>query len=173
LLKKRGVRPQRKFSSPQVQIFGPCSFALTSPTLNPRKQLMVCPGVIPPLREQVIDGDLIPDNLETALEAGARSPLFNWISLRGPVAVMEWMSKKYGLKKPPVDEFGGNCEAHYFLYTDPEYARRLPDALKEKAEEIANELAVLEALGYLKDVESGSIFGLWSDVTSATVEDVL
>ena len=71
---------------------------------------------------------------------------------------MEYISKRYSLPIVEREEVGGNCEACRILFSTKELAEKIPNAVTEKAEEIAGELDVLDALGWLNPE---AIIDLW------------
>ncbi len=151
-LKDAGLRP--------IRLVGPCPYVLTGPTLSAKNKLLACCGVIPETEALVLDSDFKPENLTTALEKGMKSPLLNWLYLRGPYAIMEWISKRYNIPIIEKEKVGGNCEACRRLFTTKEIADKLPAAITEKAEEIAGELYLLESLGWL---EPQAVLNLWKE----------
>lgn len=160
-LKDAGLRPQR--------IVGPCPYVLTGPTLSAKKKLLACCGVIQHTNELVLDDDFEPDNLSSAIRSGIESPLLNWLYLRGPYAILEWISHKYSLSIPKKEDIGGNCEACRLLFHTKEYSEKIPNAILEKKEEIMDELFLLDTLGFLGKNDSlgkeGAIMNLWLDNT--------
>jgi len=152
-----GLRPQR--------IVGPCPYVLTGPTLSAKKKLLACCGVIQHTNKLVLDDDFKPENLAAAIKSGLESPLLNWLYLRGPYAILEWMSNRYGISIPKKEDVGGNCEACRLLFHKAEYSKKVSDAIAEKADEIGSELAVLAALGFLENGagRGGSVMGIWID----------
>lgn len=128
---------------------GPCPFVLTGPTLSAKNKLLACCGVIPETPELVLDPDFRPENLQASVERGLRSPLLNWLYLRGPYALAALISEQFGVPIPPREAIGGNCQACQLLFHTQEIARHIPAAMALKAAEIEGELSVLGALGFL------------------------
>lgn len=157
-----GLRPER--------IVGPCPYVLTGPTLSAKKKLLACCGVIQHTNELVLDDDFKPENLSSSIESGIKSPLLNWLYLRGPYAILEWMSNKYGLSIPKKEAIGGNCEACHLLFHQKEYSEKIPNAIEEKKDEIMDELFLLNELGFLGNKnfagKEGAIMNLWLDGSS-------
>lgn len=151
-----------------VRTLGPCPYVLTGPTLSAKNKLLACCGVIPETDYLVLDHDFRPENLDAGIHRGLQSPLLNWIHLRGPYAVMEWISQRYGIQIPARETIGGNCEACRLLFETREVAARIPDALRERAVEIFDELNLLESLGWS---EPKAIMKLWYS-TSTIVDTV-
>jgi hypothetical protein len=137
---------------------GPCPYVLTGPTLSAKNKLLACCGVIPDTEQLVLDADFRPENLDAAIEKGLKSPLLNWIHLRGPYAVMAWISKRYGVPIPTESEVGGNCEACHHLFSTKGISERIEDAVGEKLLEIEGELCLLESLALDRPTE---ILKLW------------
>ena len=159
-LQKAGLRKGRQL--------GPCPYVLTGPTLSAKNKLLACCGVIPDTEQLVLDSDFRPENLAAAIDKGLKSPILNWIYLRGPYAVMDWISKRYGVAIPPTSEVGGNCEACHRLFTTKEISDKIQEAIAEKLPEIEAELFLLESLGldspkhilqlwYNTNVDSGEV----------------
>lgn len=153
VLANAGLRPQR--------IVGPCPYVLTGPTLSATGKLLACCGVIQHTNELVLDDNFRPENLETAIKTGMESPLLNWLYLRGPYAILKWISTRYGISIPQKSDVGGNCEACRLLFHDKRYSDKIKDAVTEKADEISGELAVLKALGFLETGTEKAIMSLW------------
>jgi Radical SAM superfamily len=149
-LKDAGLRQHRSL--------GPCPFVLTGPTLSAKNKLLACCGVIPETDQLVLDDDFRPENLRAAIEKGMRSALLNWIFLRGPYQVMEWIGNRWNVAIPPKSEVGGNCEACARLFTTPGIREHVVEAANEMAKSIADEMTVLDALGLLNP---DGVLGLW------------
>lgn len=133
-----------------IRLLGPCPYILTGPTLSAKNKLLACCGVIPETKSLILDSKFRPENMEQAIKKALQSTLFNWLYLRGPYAIMEWISDRYNISIMSKDTISGNCEACQLLFSNKEIAERIPNALKEKATEIASELHVLDALGWLE-----------------------
>jgi hypothetical protein len=150
-----GLRPQR--------YVGPCPYVITGPTLSAKGKLLACCGVIPHTDALVLDDDFRPENMAAAIKAGTESVLLNWLHLRGPYAILEWISERYQIPIPPKSDVGGNCEACQLLFHTKEYAERVHAAVIEKADDISGELSVLKALGFFETGAEKSIMRLWQD----------
>lgn len=142
----------------QERFLGPCPYVLTGPTLSAKKKLLACCGVIPETGELTIDDDYSPENLDERIDAASRSPLLNWLYLRGPYAVMEYIGEKYDLQIPEKSMIGGNCEACRHLFGDDVFKRHIHAATQTKSSKIFSELDMLELLGLLKPQH---VLGLW------------
>lgn len=129
---------------------GPCPYVLTGPTLSAKNRLLACCGVIPETPALVIDDDFRPDQLTRDLERASRSALLNWLYLRGPYAIMEYISQEYDVPLPAKSEVGGNCDACNHLFTTPDMLKHIEAATQKKANELSSELHVLDALGLLQ-----------------------
>ena len=158
-LKDAGLRPSRTI--------GPCPYVLLGPTLSAKNKLLACCGVIPDTDALVLDPEFKPENLKTAVENGLKSPLLNWIYLRGPYAVMEYISKRYEIPIPEKERIGGNCEACKILFETEALAEKIPDAVAEKEDEVFGEIKLLDMLGFL---EPKTILNLWQ--SDSTVMEV-
>ncbi len=158
-LQDAGLRQQRTL--------GPCPYVLTGPTLSAKNKLLACCGCIPETNELVLDDDFQPENLRSAIEKGMRSALLNWIFLRGPYSVMEWIGNRWDIPVPPKAEVGGNCEACARLFTTPDIRDHVNEAATEMAKFIADEITVLDALGLL---DPRSVLKLW-ERESIVVDD--
>jgi hypothetical protein len=107
-LKDAGLRSSR--------MIGPCPYVLLGPTLSAKNKLLACCGVIPDTDALVLDPEFKPENLKTAVENGLKSPLLNWIYLRGPYAVMEYISKRYEIPIPEKERMVVTVKlARFFL----------------------------------------------------------
>ncbi len=146
---------------------GPCPYVITGPTLSAKRKLLACCGVIPHTEELVIDSSPTPETINTSIERSRRSVLLNWLHLRGPYAIMEYIGKTYGEAIPLKTSLGGNCEACKVLFESPNISRHIPRAVSEKTDQISGELELLSSLEML---DSAGIMALWSK--GATVTDV-
>jgi hypothetical protein len=151
-LKDTGLRPERTV--------GPCPYVVTGPTLSAKNKLLACCGVIQDTPQLVLDENFRPENLESALEKSRYSPLLMWLYLRGPYAIMEYISKKSGVHVPSKEEVGGNCEACRRLFHDEQFSREVDAAVQDKAAEIVSELELLEALGMARPRD---VLLLWAE----------
>ncbi|GLY98373.1 hypothetical protein [Actinoplanes sp. NBRC 103695] len=86
--------------------------------------------------------------------------MLNWIYLRGPYHVMEWIGQRWNVEVAPKSEVGGNCEACNRLFTTPGIREHIAEAADLMAKEIAGEMTVLDALGCLHPT---SVLGLWQN----------
>jgi hypothetical protein len=152
---KLNERPLRS-----TRTLGPCPYVLTGPTLSATGKLLACCGVIPNTKELVIDDAYRPQNLTSAIERSLRSPLLNWLFLRGPYSIIEYIGDNFSVPIPLKENIGGNCEACKLLFETPEIANHLDSAVEMKALEIEAETAVLSALGLSGPKE---IMNLWAD----------
>jgi organic radical activating enzyme len=149
-LQKAGLRSERAL--------GPCPYILTGPTLSAKGKLLACCGVIPDTDRLCIEPNYAPEHLGKALERAKQSVLFNWLYLRGPYAIMEWMSERYGIVVPPRDTVGGNCQACKHLFEDSAIEAVLDQALLEKGPEVFGEYQLLKSLGA---ADPRSVLSLW------------
>jgi organic radical activating enzyme len=147
----------------EIRTVGPCPYVLSGPTLSAKNKLLACCGVIPNTPALVIDDKYSPENLNAAIENSLKSPLLNWLHLRGPYSIMEFIGQQYSVPIPDRSEIGGNCEACKLLFETDEIASHIPDALAIKAKEIGDELDVLAALGWKTPSD---VVSLWSDVST-------
>lgn len=138
-LKGAGLRHER--------YVGPCPYVLTGPTLSAKGKLLACCGVIPDSPRLCINPNFSPSRLADDLEDARASVLFNWLYLRGPYAILEWISERYQIPIPPKEDVGGNCEACKILFENKEIDRVLDSVLLERAPEIFGELQLLASLG--------------------------
>ncbi len=140
------------------RLLGPCPYVLTGPTLSAKNKLLACCGVIPETEGLTIDDDFSPKNLQKSIASALKSPLLNWLYLRGPYAVLQHINEKYGVAIPEKSKIGGNCEACRHLFHDAATSQHLNKAAQSKAGEIFSELEVLDVLGLLKPQH---VLGLW------------
>ena len=142
------------------QHLGPCPYVLTGPTASAKGKLLACCGVIPETPDLVLSESLEPKRVWSAVDEALNSPLLRWIHLRGPYAVMEYISNKYGIAIPPPNKVGGNCEACKLLFTTESIRSKIPEAVSEMEHKISGEVSTLEALGLLDGM---SHLPLWQD----------
>lgn len=145
---------------------GPCPFVLTGPTLSAKNKLLACCGVIPETDHLILDENFHAENLRDAIQKGMQNALLNWIFLRGPYHVMEWIGNRWKVAIPPKSEVGGNCEACARLFTTPGIREHVVEAANAMAKSIADEMTILDALGLLNP---NGVLGLWQ--TEAQVLD--
>jgi organic radical activating enzyme len=151
-LSNLGLRSER--------FLGPCPYVMTGPTLAGTGKLLACCGVIPDTDRLCIDPDFKPEALEAGIKKGQASLLFQWLYLRGPYAIMEWIGEHYSINIPTRDTIGGNCEACKHLFENPAIDALLDEAVAVKAQEIIGEFELLRSLGAS---DPASILGLWHD----------
>ena len=113
----------------------------------------------------VVEENYDPQKVNESIEKMRKSPLLNWLYLRGPYAIMEWISKEYNIPIVDNSKIGGNCEACKLLFATPEIREKIPDAIKKKTIEINSELELLQTLGLLR---SDYIQSLWIDKSFVT-----
>jgi hypothetical protein len=126
---------------------GPCPYVMTGPTLSAKRKLLACCGVIPDTPRLYLDEHFTPERLNEAVARGKESVLLTWLYLRGPYAIMEWMSERYGVTIPAPESVGGNCQACKHLFENPEIEALIDQALLEKGPEVRGEYHLLKSLG--------------------------
>jgi hypothetical protein len=99
------------------------------------------------------------DQLASALDTAKQSTLLNWLFLRGPYDIVQFIGDNFAVEIPAERNVGGNCEACAILFGNAAIAQRIDEALALKAHEIAGELSVLQALEWL---DPQSVLSLWS-----------
>ena len=144
----------------ETRTVGPCPYVLTGPTVSAKMKLLACCGVIPNTSALVIDDNYSPENLNSAIESSVKSPLLNWLYLRGPYSIIEFIGEHFLIPFPDKTEIGGNCEACKLLFETDEISRHIPDALAIKSPDISGELDVLAAMGWKSPSD---VVSLWSD----------
>jgi organic radical activating enzyme len=149
----------------QVGYVGPCSFVLTGPTMSARGNLMPCCGVIPNTERLTIAKAPKPHEIPQLIQSSLANPLFLWLHLRGPYAIMEWISENYGIAIPPREEVGGICEACKLLFETPALDDKLDEVLQERAAMLEGELMLLESLFKLQQYDTTY---LWADKSRIT-----
>jgi pyruvate-formate lyase-activating enzyme len=132
------------------RLLGPCPYVISGPTLSARGDLLACCGVIPHTDRLVIKKGFSADNLGDCMRMAMDSKILNWLYLRGPYAIMKWMSLRYHIDLPNENDIGGNCEACSILFKTKGYLERLDSALIEKGTELDSEKELLSILGILK-----------------------
>jgi len=145
----------------QVRFLGPCPYVLTGPTLSATGKLLACCGVIPNMERLTLDKQPRPETLMKRISDGDNSALLNALYLRGPYAILEWISQAAGKPIPSKEEVGGNCEACRILLDTPSYTEQLDSVLEAKRDEISGERAVLGTMGILNS-KSG-LMQLWHE----------
>jgi hypothetical protein len=138
---------------------GPCPYVLTGPTLSAKGDLLACCGVIPNDSRLTIAHAARGDQLASALDTAKQSTLLNWLFLRGPYDIVQFIGDNFAVEIPAERNVGGNCEACAILFGNAAIAQRIDEALALKAHEIAGELSVLQALEWL---DPQSVLSLWS-----------
>lgn len=157
------------------RFLGPCPYVLSGPTLSAKKKLLACCGVIPHTDELVLDDNYEPSRLSISIASGLSSPLLNWLYIRGPYAILEWLSDKYGVAIPRKNSIGGNCEACRLLFHTNQYKELISQAVDIKKSEIAGEIAILNALGFFDEGAEKSVMEIWQNgiplIDSAILHD--
>ena len=146
---------------------GPCHYVLAGPALSAKNKLLACCGLIPETKALVLDHNFAPNKLNSIIEKSRQSLLLNWIFLRGPYAIMDWLSKRFRIPIIDIKEVRGNCEACHLLFSNKKLVSKIPYALTENPDEIVDELHLLRNIDILTpDV----ILSLWKD--SSTIIDM-
>jgi organic radical activating enzyme len=146
--------------SPPNGFLGPCPYILTGPTMGAKSNLLACCGVIPETERLVIQNRPEAARIDEYIGKSLTNPLFLWLFMRGPYALIEAICEKYDIPLPERDAIGGNCEACRILFTSRVLEERIDDILREKLTAIAGEMLLLESLGLM---EPGAVQGLWHD----------
>jgi uncharacterized Fe-S cluster-containing radical SAM superfamily protein len=141
------------------RLVGPCPYVLTGPTMSAKGNLLACCGVIPNHERLTIAQAATASDLPTALKLALSSTLLNWLYLRGPYDIVRFIGSTFNTAVPGVDAIGGNCEACAILFGRPEITSHLDEAVALKADELAGELSVLDALGWL---DPRAVLSLWN-----------
>ncbi|MFZ5454012.1 MAG: radical SAM protein [Thermodesulfobacteriota bacterium] len=157
--KLRHVGPSAK------RILGPCHYVLAAPTLSAKNKLLACCGFIPETKALVLDHHFDPKKLNALIAEAKKSLLLNWIFLRGPYAIMEWISRRYRIPIIDSKKVGGNCEACHRLFSNRILVSKIPYALTENPDEIVDELQLLRNLGI---ITPEAIHSLWKDTATIT-----
>ena len=130
--------------------------------MSAKGKLLACCGVIPNTEALIIDDDYRPENLAKAIERSQQSPLLNWLFLRGPYSIIEFIGGAFSTQVPERESIGGNCEACKILFETAEISNHLESAVSLKAAEIAGELGVLAALELTSPKD---VMTLWADTS--------
>jgi organic radical activating enzyme len=139
---------------------GPCPFILTGPTMSAKGNLMPCCGVIPNTDRLVIARAPKTEQIPGLIQESLSNPLFLWLFLRGPHAIMEWIGEKYGLEVPRRESIGGNCEACKLLFETRAFDEKLDDVMRERMTFLTSELMLLDCL---YEMDEFSTVRLWDD----------
>lgn len=146
----------------EKRMIGPCPYVITGPTLSAKNKLLACCGVIPETKHLVVDDNYNPENLKKSILEMRKSPLLNWLFLRGPYDLIEFIGEEFGVDIPKRKNIGGNCEACKILFSTPEIEDKIPQAIISKFPQINGELNLLQSLGLLTPK---NIQALWSGKT--------
>ena len=164
LTKTGRAKDKLKDAGPSAKrVLGPCHYVLAAPALSAKNKLLACCGAIPETKALILDPDFEPKKLHAVIAKGQQSLLLNWIFLRGPYAIMEWLSKHYRITIIDKKDVGGNCEACHLLFSNKKLAAKIPDALNENPDEINDELHLLRNLDILTPE---AILSLWKDCST-------
>jgi organic radical activating enzyme len=144
----------------QIGYLGPCPFILTGPTLSAKGNLMPCCGVIPNTDRLTVARAPKPNQIAGYIDDSLSNPLFLWLFLRGPYAIMEWIAERYGVALPPRESIGGNCEACKLLFETPAFEEKIDDVMHERMTFLASELILLESL---YEMQEFTAVRLWED----------
>src|ERR1700747_899607 len=63
-----------------------------------------------------IGANIQSEDLRDKIELSRSSTLLNWLYLRGPYNIMEFIEENFGITIPEKHELGGNCEACSVLF---------------------------------------------------------
>jgi hypothetical protein len=119
---------------------------------------LACCGVIPNDARLTIERPPKRADSPRVLSAQGGSALLNWLYLRGPYDIISFIGQRFDVEVPAKEDIGGNCEACAILFGDKAIADRIDEATALKADEIAGELSVLDALDWL---DPGSVLSIW------------
>jgi hypothetical protein len=145
---------------------GPCPYVMTGPTLSAKGKLLACCGVIPDTERLAITDKMDPASIAENFAAGFRNPLFQWLFLRGPYALIKELHEGTGISPPDPDSIGGNCEACRIALNDPRYANSIDSFLADRAVTLEHELLLLDSLGLLTPV---ALRNIWEDQSHTRV----
>ena len=145
---------------------GPCPYVMTGPTLSAKGRLLACCGVIPDTPRLAISDRLDAKELKHDMARGFENPLFQWLFLRGPYALMAEAAKANGISVPARDTIGGNCEACQMALTEPKYVDLIDDFLESRRQNLSHELLLLESLGMLTPLR---VQALWANKSRTRV----
>lgn len=141
------------------RFLGPCPYILTGPTLSAKGKLLACCGVIPETDDLVISDDYKPSDMSVLMDSARKSVIYNWIYLRGPYSILEYMSLNFDLKIPKAEDFGGNCEACAYLFENFGNTDELGQAAQQMASNISGEINLLSQIGILEPAYITSLWG--------------
>lgn len=162
------AKSKLKHAGPSAKsVLGPCHYVLAGPALSAKNKLLACCGLIPEKKTLVLDHNFEPHKLHAIIEKSRQSLLLNWIFLRGPYAIMDWISQRYRIPIIDIKEVGGNCEACHRLFNNKKLMSKIPAALTENPDEIVDEIQLLRNLRILTPE---TILSLWKD--SPTIMDM-
>ncbi|MER9684680.1 hypothetical protein NKJ76_26220 [Mesorhizobium sp. M0029] len=145
---------------------GPCPYVLTGPTLSAKGKLLACCGVIPDTDRLSIGTEFEPADIPDLIHKSFSNPLLVWLFLRGPYSLVKEIALRRGIELPSADGIGGNCEACKILLTNPTFLSGIDDVLKDKLSALANEMLLLESIGFLNPEK---IAAFWSTKSATRV----
>jgi hypothetical protein len=157
----------------QTGYLGPCPFILTGPTMSAKGNLMPCCGVIPNTDRLTIARAPKPDQIPDLIRDSLENPLYLWLFLRGPYAIMQWISEKYGLEIQPRERIGGICEACKLLFETKELEEKIDDVVQERAALLEGELLLLESLYNMNETNAVHLWDDQSKIMSRPVPDAI
>lgn len=138
----------RKLVNPQG--LGPCPYVITGPTASAKGKLLACCGVLPEMDGLVLQEQLDPEDLESAIERSKSDAVLNWLHLRGPFNLLEQASVHLGRPAPAAETVGGNCEACRMIFADPEVRGVLPALMAADGGRVLADAGLLDAMGLVE-----------------------
>jgi len=109
---------------------GPCESVLHTVTVDHEGGIRPCCGVLPHYDSLKV-GHIAKEGIEAAMQAAADDPLYRWIRLEGPVAILAAVTAADPVPMR-VEDFDGICTACDRIFRSPELLARVREAAEAR-----------------------------------------
>ncbi|MCP1739274.1 hypothetical protein M2229_001416 [Bradyrhizobium japonicum] len=113
---------------------GPCESVLHTVTVDHEGGIRPCCGVLPHYDSLKV-GHIAKEGIEAAMQAAADDPLYRWIRLEGPVAILAAVTAADPVPMR-VEDFDGICTACDRIFRSPELLARVREAAEARRGQI-------------------------------------
>lgn len=113
---------------------GPCESVLHTVTVDHEGGIRPCCGVLPHYDSLKV-GHIAEQGIEAAMRAAADDPLYRWIRLEGPVAILAAVTADDPVPMR-AEDFDGICTACDRIFRSPDLLARVREAAKARRSQI-------------------------------------
>jgi MoaA/NifB/PqqE/SkfB family radical SAM enzyme len=123
---------------------GPCDSVLHTVSVDHNGGIRPCCGVLPHYDTMEV-GNLREEGIEAAMHEAADDPLYRWIKLEGPVAILATVTAD-DVVPMRAEDFDGICTACDRIFSSPAMLARVRDAAERRRDSIAACEVVLDQI---------------------------